>query len=192
MALGSTVTYSLKLLNSGTSLATHVTVTDTVPTGSTYVANSAACGGNPTCQVSESGGVITWSDLDVAPGAVNVVTITFQVTINTTDTNGEVVTNFAVFTNVGTPGCTTATCHTNTVTVTVVVRTTSPAGGTTTTTTPTTTPNRVTGATTVHTGEPWSGSGPYELLILGLGVALIAAGEIRRRRQRDLADAESS
>jgi uncharacterized repeat protein (TIGR01451 family) len=187
VALGSTVTYSLLLTDSGTMAATNVTVTDTVPVGSTYVNNSATCGGEPTCTVTESAGVVTWSDINVAPGAANAVTITFQVTINTNDVNGQVISNVAVFTNEGTPGCTTATCHTNTVTVTVLIRSTSSATGTTTPTT--TTPVRVTGATTVHTGEPWSGSGPYELLVLGLGAALIAMGEHRRRRQRGLATA---
>ena len=42
------------------------------------------------------------------------------------------------------------------------------------------------GATTPHTGEPWSGSGPYVAGTLGLGTALIALGLVLRRRERRL------
>jgi uncharacterized repeat protein (TIGR01451 family) len=184
VALGSTVAYSLVLTNTGTAIASDVTVTDTVPTGATYVASSASCGGAPGCTVAESNGVITWSNLSIGPGAANAVTITFQVTVNSTDTGGQVITNVATFTNEGTPNCTTATCSTNK--VTVVVRASSPSGGTTTTTTPARQTSPVTGATTVHTGEPFAGSARFEAGFAGIGFGLILMGWVvgyRRRRR---------
>ena len=69
------------------------------------------------------------------------MTLTFKAIVNTGDTGGEVIPNFAVFTNVGTSGCTAATCDTNTVSVTVATApVTSPAVTTPPTTPPTPTP----------------------------------------------------
>jgi hypothetical protein len=51
-------------------------------------------------------------------------------------------------------------------------------------TTTTTTPSAVAGATTVHTGEPWGGSGPWVLAAAGLGLAVVALGGELLRRQR--------
>ena len=167
------VTYTLTLSDTGTKTATDVTMTDTVPTGTTYVTASATCAGGATCKVTESGGKITWTGIDVPAGGS--VKVTFQVTVNSTDSNGEVITNFAVFTNEGTPTCTTPTCKTNNVTLIVQV--------TTTHHTPSP-PSRITAATTVHTGEPWAGSLWAELLILSIGIALIGRGGWMRRRQR--------
>jgi hypothetical protein len=42
----------------------------------------------------------------------------------------------------------------------------------------------IAGATTVHTGEPWAGSEPIQEAVLGMGLALIGLGELRRRRVR--------
>jgi len=62
-----------------------------------------------------------------------------------------------------------------------------PTGGTATTTTTTTTTApptaAVTGATTVHTGESFAGSRPYELAVAGAGAGLLGAGMIERRRR---------
>ena len=171
--LGTTVTYSLVLTNTGTAVALDVTATDAVPTGTTYVAGSASCGGAPGCTASESGGTVTWSGLNVATGSANALTVTFQVTVDSTDTNGEVLSNVAAFTNAGTPGCTTVTCPTNTVTLTVIVPATAPAQS-----------PPIVAATTVHTGEPWAGSRLIELIVLGLGLSLVAIGELGRRRMR--------
>ena len=86
--------------------------------------------------------------------------------------------------------------------------TTSPSGGTTSVTgrpgvvfsssgSPTTGTSSVTAAaaphaavpaaTTVHTGEPWSGSLPYEVLLGGLGMSMSAGGLALRRRRRHAA-----
>ena len=186
VALGSTVTYSLTLTNSGGAMASDVTVTDPVPTGTTYVASSASCGGIPTCTVTESSGTVTWTGVDVAaqsgstPGTA---TLTFQVTVNSTDTNGQVLTNVAAFTNEHTPDCTgpgtgvstSATCSTNTVTLTVLIPATAPV------TSPGTPATPIQSATTVHTGEPWAGAGAIKVAVLGFGLLLMALGQARRR-----------
>jgi hypothetical protein len=49
-------------------------------------------------------------------------------------------------------------------------------------TAPTEPQTAISGATTVHTGEPWAGSTPYVLLVLGFGLSLLGFGGIRRRR----------
>jgi uncharacterized repeat protein (TIGR01451 family) len=188
------ITYSIVLTDSGTGAATDVTVTDTVPAGSTYVANSATCGGVPGCSAHESGTTVTWSPVTVGVGPAHAVTLTFQVSVNANDRNGQIIANVAVFTNEGTPSCTGPTCTTNTVTAVVTAPTSSPTTSTSTTTTqpksgspsPTTPPKvptgPITGATTVHTGEPWAGSGRWELGATAAGLGLLVAGAMRRRR----------
>jgi len=188
VAPSSTVTYTLSLTDSSTVAATDVTVTDAVPKGTTYKATSATCNGVTGCVVSESGGAVTWTGINVTGGET--VSISFQVTVSASDQNGARITNFAVFTNEGTPTCTTSTCHTNTVTLTVVhhasASSTTPTPPTTTPTTPTAppTPTRISAATTVHTGEPWAGSLFAELGVLGAGFSLLAVGEWLRRLRR--------
>jgi hypothetical protein len=54
----------------------------------------------------------------------------------------------------------------------------------TATTTPAASPTPVAGATTIHTGEPWGGSGPWVLAATGVGLAMMAlGGELLRRRR---------
>gem|GEM_PF-4575929 len=175
------VTYILTLTDSGTAMATDVTVTDTVPAGTTYVAGSASCGPDTTCTVSEVSTKIMWTGISVAAGGS--LQITFQVTVNKTDVNGQKITNFALFTNEGTPNCpmATRTCRTNTVTLVVFVRTSAKKTGHKTPPKP---PTRISQATTVHTGEPWAGSLWAEMIVLGLGLGLMTIGEGWRRRRR--------
>jgi hypothetical protein len=45
-----------------------------------------------------------------------------------------------------------------------------------------TTSAAVTGATTVHTGEPWAGSRPFEIALIALGLSLMGLGFFERRR----------
>ncbi|HVC69413.1 MAG TPA: hypothetical protein VNC61_04015 [Acidimicrobiales bacterium] len=40
----------------------------------------------------------------------------------------------------------------------------------------------VVGATTVHTGEPWAGSKPFEVALIGFGLSLMGLGFFQRRR----------
>ena len=181
---GQTVTYGITLSNAGNAIASAVAVTDTVPAGTTYVPGSATCGGVPACVATEAAGVVSWTGVDVpaitgsTPGTV---LLTFEAVVNQNDTNGQVIPNFALFSNENTPSCTDPNCDTNTVTLTVAVPATTPSPTTTTTLAP------VVGATTVHTGKPWAGSMKIELMVAGFGLGLIGLGERQRRRQRRLA-----
>ena len=189
------VTYTLSLIDSGVDSATNVTVTDTVPAGTTYEATSATCNGISGCTVSEASGMVTWTGLDVAPGQT--LAISFQVVVNATDTNGQKIDNVAVFTNRGTPTCTTPTCTTNQVTLTVTAKSSAASGSppppppphvsssSGSSTPPTLSP--VPGATTAHTGEPFAGSGRIDLVAFVVGLGLLAVGESLRRRQKKLA-----
>jgi len=40
----------------------------------------------------------------------------------------------------------------------------------------------VTGATTVHTGEPWAGSKPFVIVLIAFGLSLMGLGYFQRRR----------
>jgi hypothetical protein len=62
----------------------------------------------------------------------------------------------------------------------VPVVTTSATGGTGSTAA--TAPVAVTGATTVHTGEPWAGSRPFEIALVAFGISLMGLGFFERRR----------
>ena len=182
VALGSTVSYGLTLSNAGTAAATGITVTDAVPAGTTYVDSSASCGGATGCTVTEANSTVTWTGITVQPGSTNALTLTFKVTVNANDTNGEVIPNFAVFTNVGTPTCTTATCNTNTVTVTVTVSV--PVTAPATMAAPPTAPPVVTQPSTIaFTGANIGGKVAAGLALLGLGGFLVALSRRRRREQ---------
>ena len=184
VSLGQTVTYGLSLANAGNAVASAVTMTDTVPAGTTYVPGSASCGSITACVASFAAGVVTWTGIDVpamsgsTPGTAG--PLTFEVTVNSDDTNGQVIPNFGIFTNENTPSCTGSSCPTNTVQLTVAIPATTP--GTPPTTTTTAAP--IVGATTVHTGKPWAGSRLIELIVAAIGFGLIGFGERQRRRQR--------
>jgi hypothetical protein len=59
---------------------------------------------------------------------------------------------------------------------------TDPATGSTTTSATAKAPTAVSGATTVHTGEPWAGSGPYLAALVAFGLSLVGLGYRQRRR----------
>ena len=71
--VGDTLTYTIKLTNSGNGDG-KVTVTDEVPTGTTLVEKSITNNGV------ESNGTITWTDIEVKAG--DTVEVSFKVTIN--------------------------------------------------------------------------------------------------------------
>ncbi|MGA8295892.1 MAG: hypothetical protein WB770_02495, partial [Acidimicrobiales bacterium] len=164
--LGLVVEYLLKLTNPGNADATGINVIDHVPTGTTYVNGSADCHGATSCTASEHGRVVSWTGISLAAGAS--VTVSFKVTVDRSDSNNQVISNAALFSNKGTPSCSGSTCNTNTVKVKVTVPL----------------PKAVPKATKPHTGEPWAGSRPYEIAILVLGAGLLALGERARRRMR--------
>ena len=112
---GDPITYTITLSNSGSVDATGVTVTDQVPAGTTFV--SATASG------AQSGGKVTWSGITVpasVDGQAGQATVSFTVTVDQADADGQVIPNTASFTDVHTPGCdSAATCDTNTVDQTV-------------------------------------------------------------------------
>ena len=179
--LATRITYTLTATDSGTAPTTPLTLTDTVPRGTIYVIGSATCGGAPGCSVTEATGTIAWSGLFVQPGAAHALSVSFAAVVDKADTNGEKITNVASFTNEGTPACTTATCSTNTITLVVSAKSSTPSHSTPPTVSP------IPASTTPHTGEPFAGSWPFELMALLAGLGLLGAGERLRHRQRRLA-----
>ncbi len=71
---GEMVTYTISYSNTSQLTVTNAHIVDTVPTNTTYIANSASNGGT------YDGAKITWSLGDLAPGATG--SVTFQVTVN--------------------------------------------------------------------------------------------------------------
>jgi len=186
---GTLVTYSLIATNVGGGMVSNALVDDKVPVGTTYVSGSASCDGLPGCSATfdSADNTVEWSGLDLSSGTSG--TLSFEVTVNNTDHNAMVISNTADFTNVGdAPACTSSMCPTNTVHLTVSVPTTAPILVITkpikkVTTTPLA---KIPSSTTVHTGEPWSGSTPYEAGVVVVGFGLIAEGLRRRRHLRSV------
>ena len=168
--LGSGVEYLVTLTNSGTAAATGVNVTDHVPTGTSYVAGSESCHGATGCTASESGNVVSWTGMTINAGGS--ATVSFNVTINKSDANRQVIQNVAVFSNKGTPSCSATTCETNAVQAKVSFKA------------KVLLPKAVPQATKPHTGEPFAGSRSYEIAIFVFGAGLLALGGCSRRRAR--------
>lgn len=79
---GDTLTYSLTAVATGSLDQHSVVITDVIPTGTTYVAGSAACTGTPcTASYDAATKTVTWAVGDLAAGASRAVS--FQVTIDT-------------------------------------------------------------------------------------------------------------
>ena len=96
------ITYTLTATNLGNA-AGDVTISDGIPTGTTYVASSAACPTvtlPETCAAGESGGIVSYA-IDDVPGGTTVA-VTFQVTANASDETGT-ISNTAIWSG---PGCT--------------------------------------------------------------------------------------
>ncbi len=72
MFVGNQVTYTLTASNSGDAALTGVTITDTIPTGMSYVTSS------PAGTVSADGAQVSWSVGNLAVGAETSVTVTLQ------------------------------------------------------------------------------------------------------------------
>ncbi len=96
------IVYTLTADNIGGSTGS-VTVTDTVPTGTTLISGTDVCGTIPSgasCSVSLSGSTITWTVSNVPAG--DSATVGFQVTANASDQTGT-ISNTADWSG---PGCT--------------------------------------------------------------------------------------
>jgi uncharacterized repeat protein (TIGR01451 family) len=198
------ITYTIHWSNTGAADATAATVTDTIPTGATYVTGSASGGGtlNP--------GTLTWTGVDMAAGTTG--TLTFQVTVDHADKDGFHVLNQAQVSSTPgsqptvtqTPVCTGATpgwsaASNQTVHVVVVSSTTTSVPPTTpptstdnstpvvpTQTTPTT--DQATTSTTDPVGLAFTGGNTVRGLEAGAialaGGALLVLASRRSRRKK--------
>lgn len=102
--------YQLTVTNSGDEPSGPVVVTDTVAWPTTLIADSVSCETTPDCEVTVDGATTTWALGDIAPRSTH--TLSFAAEVALTFGSATTITNSASFTNVATPGCTTATCST--------------------------------------------------------------------------------
>jgi uncharacterized repeat protein (TIGR01451 family) len=200
------IVYTLTVKNTGTATTTApIDVSDAAPTGTTLVTSSPACtttSGGPTCTVSVSSGTITWTiPAGVSPGAS--YTLTFSVTLNSSETSGSSVSNTANWTgpSCGTPvevnassahATTPTTCPTNVVTTSVTAApATAPATVTPTTAAPVAAPAPVTAPSTspaiAFTGAMLAQEWLIGLGALILGSVLVLLARWRRRSPRHAA-----
>jgi fimbrial isopeptide formation D2 family protein len=175
------IVYTLTATNAGTATTqTPLSVSDTVPTGTTLVAGSPACkGGPPSCATALSGSTITWKvPAGVAPGTV--YSLTFSVTANANDAAGT-ISNTATWTG---PGCLSAPCSTNTASTTVAAAPATAAATTPTTAAPAPTTSPAIAFTGARLTEEWMAAAAA--ILLGAGLVLVA----RRRRRPARAGSE--
>ena len=78
-AQGETLTYTITVTNNGPSRATNVVMTDALPAGFSF---SSVTPGGPTC--TQSSGTVTCTYATMDSGAVNVITISGTITVNST------------------------------------------------------------------------------------------------------------
>ncbi len=193
------IVYTITVKNTGTATTTApIDVTDAAPSGTTLVSSSPACttsSGGPACTESVSSGTISWViPAGVAAGAS--YTLTFSVTLNSSETSGSSVSNTANWSgpSCGTPVQVTAsnahattptTCPTDGVTTSVTAApATSPATTPTTpaaaaVTKPATTPS--TSPAIAFTGAMLAQEWLIGLAALLLGSALVLLARWRRR-----------
>jgi uncharacterized repeat protein (TIGR01451 family) len=182
------IVYTITVTNNGTATTTDpIMVTDAAPTGTTLVSGSPTCatGGPPACSVSTSGSTITWTiAAGVKPGSA--YTLTYAVTLNTSEVGGDVVTNTATWSG---PSCSppTSTCSSNTVTTTVTSPpvtkpATPPPAATPVSTAPASAPSAP--AVIAFTGAFIDREAAVGMAALALGTAMVAAARRRRRTRR--------
>ncbi|HNB51644.1 MAG TPA: DUF11 domain-containing protein, partial [Anaerolineales bacterium] len=86
--LGSVFTYTVNVENVGPDTATDILVTDTLPSGVTYLSNDAGC--------SETSGVLTCGLEDISSGATHLINIAVTASQTGTFTNTAMVTTSAL------------------------------------------------------------------------------------------------
>ncbi|NBW97554.1 MAG: DUF11 domain-containing protein, partial [Planctomycetia bacterium] len=91
--VGDTITYTVSLFNLGTSTATNVEVTDTLPGNVAFRSASAAAG--TTFTPGGAGGI--WTVPSIAPGQTKLLTITVQATASGTSFNTVTITDSDVY-----------------------------------------------------------------------------------------------
>lgn len=101
---GDVLSYTLIVSNTGQTVATNVSLSDTVPGYTTYVPGSI--GGD---SGAANGNLLTWTIGSLLPGADQAITLTFAVTIDTPLTNGTEIVNTGVVTSTEVTTPTTAT-----------------------------------------------------------------------------------
>jgi uncharacterized repeat protein (TIGR01451 family) len=94
---GQEIEYTLHYANTGTTDANNVTITDEIPTGTSYTSGTATC--STTCTPTFSGGTLSFALNIPANSAGDAF---FEVTVNSDDFNGQVITNQANLTFNGT------------------------------------------------------------------------------------------
>ena len=110
------IVYQLAIANPGQTPSGPVTVTDPIPSGTTYVGSAGCPAGltsstTPGCTVTASSSGVVWT-LSSVP-ATTTYTVAFSVTVDAGDLNGSTISNQASFTAVNTPGCSGSPCGTN-------------------------------------------------------------------------------
>ena len=93
VAVGEVVKYDLMLRNTGLLTAVSATLTDTLPGELSYVSNSLRCG-NGLCNY--DAGTVSWNG-SIEPGQI--VTVTFEATLNAILPNLTPITNTAILDN---------------------------------------------------------------------------------------------
>ncbi|MGL6104787.1 DUF7507 domain-containing protein, partial [Romboutsia sp.] len=116
--LGGTVTYTISMKNTGNTQANNVILVDTIPPGTSFVANSATLNGapQPGADPNPPGGMPVGN---IAPGATS--TVTFKIIVNTVPAGGTLpnagTTNFTFTVNPNTPNDTVGAGNTNIVVI---------------------------------------------------------------------------
>jgi uncharacterized repeat protein (TIGR01451 family) len=117
---GANATYTITLTNEGPSIAQNVSLTDAVPSGTTFVSVTPVAGKNPDgFTYTESAGTVTGNASSVAAGDTD--EFVMVVHANSNDANGSTITNtvnLSTTTTEGAGSVNTATVNSNVVTVT--------------------------------------------------------------------------
>ncbi|MDI6791344.1 MAG: OmpA family protein [bacterium] len=88
---GDTITYTITVRNTGSDTADNISITDTIPTNTTYVSGSIK--GGDVRDTSGLPGLLAWTIYTLAPNTED--SVTFQVMVNSIIDSGDMITNTA-------------------------------------------------------------------------------------------------